>query len=353
MNIRLATDTDKERWNNYVIKHQHAHPYFLYDWGAAVKAGYGHRCYYLLAEEDKSIVGILPLIHMKLPLLSNQLISLPFSDLGGPLANNQEVVLSLTNEAFKTAKQLGAKVLELRTREVKVDPTLLNSTCQIKSDKASMLLQLPTGSQKLWESFKSKLRSQIRKAEKNSLTFEWGDLSRLNEFYNVFSKNMRDLGSPVHSKKWFHSVLHAYGANAKIGLVFKEKVPAGCGIILTAGKKACIPWASTVRELNRFSPNMLLYWKFMEHLADNDYEEFDFGRSTPNEGTYKFKAQWGASPRQLHWHCYNLKNSLNKKAKSQAVNPKGKRQVLENIWRQLPVPIANIVGPTLRKHISL
>jgi hypothetical protein len=30
-------------------------------------------------------------------------------------------------------------------------------------------------------------------------------------------------------------------------------------------------------------------------------KSFDFGRSTMNEGTYKFKKQWGCEPTQLHW----------------------------------------------------
>jgi len=29
-------------------------------------------------------------------------------------------------------------------------------------------------------------------------------------------------------------------------------------------------------------------------------ESFDFGRSTAGSGTYRFKEQWGAVPRQLH-----------------------------------------------------
>ncbi len=214
-----------------------------------------------------------------------------------------------------------------------------------------MLLNLPGSSEELWKSFKSKLRSQVRKAEKNDLTFRWGDLEDLDTFYHVFSRNMHALGSPVHSREWIEKILVNYGASARMGLVFKENQPVGCGIILFTKDTVSIPWASTLREFNRLSPNMLLYWNFLKYAADNEKKLFDFGRSTLNEGTYRFKKQWGAEPVPLFWYQTSLS------ARNQQIQSKSKestkREKLADLWSKMPLSMANFLGPKVRKYISL
>ena len=49
---------------------------------------------------------------------------------------------------------------------------------------------------------------------------------------------------------------------------------------------------------------MLLYWSLLEYSSDHGYTTFDFGRSSVEASTYRFKAQWGAEPHQLHWHYW-------------------------------------------------
>jgi len=193
-----------------------------------------------------------------------------------------------------------------------------------------------------------KLRSQIRKAEKNGLSFSWGSEKDIDAFYHVFSRNMHELGSPVHSKKWIEQILLNYGDNARMGLVFKENQPVGCGIILFTKHSVSIPWASTLREYNKLSPNMMLYWNFLKFAADTGKKVFDFGRSTLNEGTYKFKKQWGTEPEQLFWYSVNETPQTSEEAAM------GKNRVrLEQIWQKMPISLVNFIGPKVRKYISL
>jgi len=210
-----------------------------------------------------------------------------------------------------------------------------------------MILPLPGSSEQLWRSFKSKLRSQVRKAEKNDLRFRWGKLEDLPDFYRVFSRNMHVLGSPVHSKAWIKEVLVNYGENGRMGLVFNGDQLVGCGIIIFTNHTVSIPWASTLREYNRLSPNMMLYWNFLKYSADNEKRVFDFGRSTFNEGTYRFKKQWGAEPEPLFW--YRLSRRKTEEGSSQG----RARNRLERIWQKMPLGIVNYIGPKVRKYISL
>ncbi len=347
VNITQAGPKDKEKWDAYVESHPDVSPYHLFAWKDTVEQAYGHKGYYLIAEKNNSVCGILPAIHMKLPFLLNQLVSLPYCDIGDILANNDETKKELLISINSLADHLKCKSVEIRGQQPEFDIAGLKQSTDINANKVRMLFDLPETADALWGSFRSKLRSQIRKAEKNGLVFSWGEEKALDAFYKVFSQNMRDLGSPVHAQGLLKAVLQNYGDRAKIGLVYMQNKVVGVGLILSAANKISIPWASTLREFNRLGPNMILYWNFLKYSVDHGFKQFDFGRSTPGEGTYKFKQQWGAAPKPLYWY-----NSLQSNNGNQASGSK-KMAIVTGLWQKLPVSAANFIGPNIRKYISL
>ena len=349
MEIRLARQEDKEAWDAYVNNRPDAAPYCLFAWKQAIEEVYGHKACYLLAEKENTIIGILPLIHFRIPFLSTSLISLPYCDVGDILADSNEIRKKLAKEALFLAEKMRPSSLEIRSSKQNLIENDFDWTVSVQTEKVRMLLNLPDSSEELWKGFKSKLRSQINKAEKNNLTFAWGTTKDIDPFYEVFSRNMHDLGSPVHSKKWIEKIIEYYGENAVMGLVYNEKQPVGCGIILFTKHTASIPWASTLREFNRLNPNMMLYWNFLKFAADHNKKLFDFGRSTPNEGTFRFKKQWGATPRPLLWYQVGEEKNIQKTEIKQST----KREILADIWSKMPLPMANFFGPKIRKYISL
>jgi hypothetical protein len=94
---------------------------------------------------------------------------------------------------------------------------------------------------------------------------------------------------------------------------------------------------------------MLLYWALIGYACDQGFEYFDFGRSTPEEGTYKFKEQWGAKPSPLYWHSIFLKD---KRAGNSPSNKSTYEKAIR-YWMKLPIPVANRIGPLIRKNIAL
>jgi len=348
MNIRQATDADKDRWDNFVNNHPDATPYHLSAWTTAVQNAYAFESFNLIAEENNQILGIFPISLLKIPFKNAELVALPYCDVGAPLATDSGVKKKLIDGALVVGKSNNVSFVDIRGE---IATNILQSygdTSQTNNNKVRMLLDLPGSAEELWTGFKSKLRSQVRKSEKNGLTFQFSN-DKIDDFYSVFSLNMRDLGSPVHSKNWFKEIIKQFADNAKLGLVYHKDKAIGAGIILQAGNKISIPWASTLREYNRLGPNMLLYWKFLEYAADNNCNTFDFGSSTPNEGTYRFKSQWGAKPSPLPWRKIFLKGT----PANVTTKPSKKREQLAAIWQKLPLPIANVTGPYLRKYISL
>lgn len=349
MNIRLADQHDKKAWDTYINSRPDAAPYSLYAWKEAVEDAYGHKACYLLAEEDGKIQGVLPLVHFRIPLRSRNLVSLPYCDIGDILADTKEISRLLAEEALLLTEQMKVDGLDIRSCTEQLIDAGSEWKVDIQTGKVRMLMDLPDSSEELWKSFKSKLRSQVNKAEKNGLTFCWGAEKDLDDFYQVFSSNMHALGSPVHSKQWIEKILEYYGENARMGLIFKDGLPVGCGIILFTKHRVSIPWASTLREFNRLSPNMMLYWNFLKFAADHKKQVFDFGRSTLNEGTFRFKKQWGAAPEPLYWYRVTPTDNSQESEKNTPV----KREKLAGLWSKMPLSVANALGPKIRKYISL
>jgi serine/alanine adding enzyme len=351
--IKQLPENDSELWDAYVYNHPQATLYHLFSWKTVIEKTYGHKTYYMAAFNNNCLTGILPLTHLKHFIFGNSLISIPFFDMGGILADNEETEKVLFFEAIKLAEFLKTDTIELR--HINSNPcfeklNFPNSvTCSSKTHKVRMLLKLPDTSEELMKSFKSKLRSQIKKPIKEGLQSKIGGIELLDDFYKVFLINMRDLGSPVHSKKMLQNVLEHFNDHTRIVIVHKENQPYAASIV--SGFKDTLenPWASSLRQYSKFSPNMLLYWTMLEYACTNGYKYFDFGRSTPEEGTYRFKQQWGAHPEPLHWHYI----SLSGKPVNEGTSEKSKFNKAIQYWKKLPVPVTGILGPMIRKNIGL
>lgn len=346
MKIRMAAAADQAAWDEYVNGHKDASPYHRFAWALSVEQAYQHQNVSLLAFDNDVIVGVLPCVKMQKPFAKVNYCALPFCDLGYGLANDTTILQEMQSEALALLQSEGGNNFDYRDS----DNTLPD--VELAGKKVRMVLPLPGSAETLLAGFKSKLRSQIRKAEKNGLTYELANSQKhIDDFYQIFAINMRKLGSPVHSKKWFETLFTHYTDHIILSVVYKEKVPVGAGIVLLNGTKAAIPWASTVAEYNKLAPNMMLYWSLLEHTSNLGCTEFDFGRSTYDEGTYKFKRQWGAAPVPLAWS--NLVADQVAIAENTPSKPSQIRALVEKIWAKLPLGVTTTLGPKIRKHISL
>jgi len=349
--VRQALESDRGSWDDYVRNHPDASPYHLFAWLQAVNCSYHHSIFRLIAFRGDRIVGILPLAFFRLSSILCELVAGPYCDRGSCLADSASEEEALLKKAIEIAQQKRVSRLHLRGKLVGTLPTGI-ALAKPSNNKVSMILGLPGSTEELWNGFGSKLRSQIRKAEKNGLTFKWGNVEDLEDFYSVFSQNMLDLGSPVHSRRWFENVLKKYENQARMGLVYHNNEAIGCGIVLFCRDNVAIPWASTLRKYNKLNPNMLLYWNFLRYSVENEYNLFDFGRSTPGEGTYNFKYQWKAKPHPLFWGTYYLTGHSAKKANCQ-MSSRDDMKGMASLWARLPLWLANFLGPRLRRFINL
>jgi FemAB-related protein (PEP-CTERM system-associated) len=343
------------KWDDFSMREPNGHHHstsFL----KAIRTSCNHKDRSLYAiNEESEIVGVLPLIEMRSMIFGSHLVSLPFFNYGGVLSQCEPVIELLAQGAIELANTLKVDNLQLRFSSEQTCAAMADLSCE--SHKANMVLTLPEDIKLLGAGNgkkRAKLRSQAslaqRKAEENSVqvTHAFGGIELLNDFYDVFSKHMRDLGTPVYSKSVFSQMLVQFGDKATVTVCYWDGKPASCGFLLALGNRLSIAWASCLKEHNWCSLNTYMYWNIIDFAMKNKFEIFDFGRSTLNEGTYNFKLQWGCVPDICYWYNYSLK----KKVESSSPNANSaKSRLAVSVWKKMPLLFTNTMGPTLMKSI--
>jgi serine/alanine adding enzyme len=335
----LALNGNTAAWDAFVARAEGASFCHLAAWRDILSDVLGVECLYrLVMDRNGDLQGVLPLVRVRSWLFGHYLVSLPFLNDGGPLGS-PEARRQLVEDAVAEARRSRVDLLELRTRNGA--PLEL----PVSSRKITVLRSLPTTSDELFASFPSKLRSQIRRPMKDGLTVRFGAAER-EAFYDVFARTMRDLGTPVLPRSLFERIEAAFPDLVVFGVVYRGHQPlaAGCGFVWRDEFE--MTWAGALRESRALSANMLLYWAFMEQMIARGLRVFNFGRCTPGGGTHHFKKQWGGVDAPLPWRQYA---SGGVKATPSPDDPAlswGPR-----LWRRLPLPIANRLGPRLVRFL--
>jgi FemAB-related protein (PEP-CTERM system-associated) len=329
---------DDARWDDFIRGRRGATYTHLLGWGRVLKDAFAHDWHGMVAEKGGELAGVLPLVRVRSLIFGDYLVSMPFLNYGGPVGE-EEACLALTTRAREEAAQLGVKLLELRNRVPQEDGLT-------RSDrKVTVLLDLPDDPEVLWKAFKSKVRSQIRRPMKEGMETRFGP-GELEAFYEIFARNMRDLGTPVLPFDLFDAIRAHLGDHLVVATVHHEGRPvaAGCGFVFDDEFE--ITWASSLRELNRLAPNMLLYWSMMEEMSRRGIGVFNFGRCTPGSGTHRFKLQWGGRDEPLPWSQWSPAGIASTPSPESA-----KFRAAVAVWQKLPLPVANLVGPLLSRSI--
>lgn len=294
-----------------------------------------------MARERTSVVGILPLVHMGNWLLGRALVSMPFLNYGGVCAENTEAEDLLVREAIDIAISNGINYLELRQQNK------LNMDLATSEHKVTLSRALVPDSGDIFRGLPKKVRYKIRKAEEYGLKFGVYGLDKLAAFYEVFLEGQRNLGSPPFGKNFFERVFKEFPTEMRISLVeYNEKVLAGA---ITGCFKNTVEglWACSLDEYHKFYPNEFMYWKHLEYASNQGFSYFNFGRSSKDSGSFRFKEKFGAQVQQLYWQYY-----LNKTATMPYANSRDwKYEIARRVWRRLPLPVCRALGPYIRKYV--
>lgn len=340
--VHVRPETSESAWDAYVLQHPDATVDHLWGWRDIFERVFGHQAVYLTARRGDTIVGALPLVQFRSRIFGRFVVSLPFLNYGGVLADDRVATEALVARAVEIGRQFGARYVELRH----VRRQLPDRPCQ--EHKLQLTRPLPESSDALWNEIDRKVRNQVRKAQKAGLVAVSGGAELVSEFYAVFAQNMRDLGTPVYSRRLFEETLRVFPDRTRICVVRHVGQPIAASVSLGFRDVAIVPWASSLREHRHLCANMLLYWAMFEQAIAGGFRTFDFGRSSPGGGTHQFKLQWGAREAPFHWEYPLL--SGNAVPDQGPTNPKFRMAI--DLWKHLPLAVAGRVGPVLARHLG-
>ncbi len=311
-------------------------------WLLVLQQGLGHVPYCLEATRDGRTTGLLPLVFVDSWLFGRFLVSLPYLNYGGPIAEDDATARRLVDRAVTLADQLRVKHLELREEQPTEHPALTVR----QTSKVHMHLALEATVDEQWKAFDKKTRNQIRKGEKQGFSIAWGGEELVPEFHAVFSQNMRDLGTPTYGSELFRAAARQFPGQAEFCVVRHETRPVAVGFLTHGWGFTEVPSASSLRECREICPNMVLFQHLIQRAIERGSKVFDFGRSTIDSSTHRFKKQWGAEAVPATWQYYVRQGQPGEMRRE---NPKYERFI--RCWQKLPLWLTRLAGPWVVRGI--
>lgn len=339
--FRHADDSQAHAWDEYVRNHPSAGFAHLWAWRKSIESSYGHRAYYLVAEADAGVVGVLPLFLIRSLVFGRVLASCPFTTVGAICADSALVAQALAGEAVSLADSLGAKYLELKSHT----PTGLDRLV-VDTDYRNYVLALQEPEVLLRSVFDKDTRAAIRQAERAGLRVQSGE-HFLPAYYEILAQNMRRLGTPVHARRFYQNLLRNFGSSAKPYVCFRDRDPVACSLVLGFRETATVLSAASLHQFLRLRPNNLLYWRMIQDAWTAGFRRFECGRSLSGSGTAKFKESYGAIAEVLHYEYYLVRGKEVPKIRQD--NPRF--QLVRKVWSHLPLWVTKTIGPLLIRGI--
>ena len=338
--IRVLGEERLADWNAYVKVHPDATFCHRSEWRSILENSLGMKTHYLYAQVQGVIKGILPLGEVKSLVFGHTLVSTPFCVYGGVCADSSEIREKLVTRALEIAEDCGVDYVELRN----VQKTEANWPG--KDFYYTFQKDLSTDQEENFAAIPRKQRAMVRKGIKNDLVSTIDE--DLDDFYRVYSHSLRNLGTPVYSRKYFAGLCEHFADDCTILSVRKDGRAIASVLSFYHADTVLPYYGGGLPEARQLKAHDFMYWELMRRSCENNVSRFDFGRSIEGTGSFSFKKNWGFEPSPLYYEQKMIRAS-----KSPDFDPNNSRYRLYiKLWQKLPLPLANFLGPFLAKGLA-
>jgi len=339
--VRPFAPADAAAWDAFVADCPDATFFHRIGWKTAIEESFGHRTHYLCAERDGALCGVLPLVQIKSRLFGNSLISTAFTVYGGPAAVDDAARRALDAAARDLAQRLDVDHLEYRSR-VPRHPDL------VSRDDLYVTFRKPLDADpdKNMAAIPRKQRAMVRKGIKAGLTSELD--AGVDRLHHIYAASVRNLGTPVFAKRYFHALTRVFGADCDIVTILHDD-QAVASVMNFYFRDEVIPYyGGGLPEARAVAANDFMYWEVMRRACERGFRLFDFGRSKRDTGAYSFKKHWGFEPAPLAYEFL-----LRRGGEIPDVNPLNpKYRLAIAAWKRLPLPVAKAIGPLIVRNLG-
>lgn len=340
MNIQLLSSENEAAWDDYVTRHAEATVFHRAGWKRVVERSMGHPGVYLMAMDQGRVMGIYPFFILSTRLFGTRGVSLPFVGYGGLVTEGPEIERALTDEAGARARAAGCRSIELR----QLHPLRL----EWPTTDRKVVTTIPTdgGAEQMFNRLHQNVRNKIRKAAKNGVVVQQG-AEHLPEFYAIYSRNLRDLGTPVITHRFFEAALETFPGQVRVYRALREGKTIAAKVVVADADTCHFVWSASLREELCHAPVQAMNWKAIEDACQAGCKRIDLGRSTAESSHHDFKKYWGGESRTLPWAYQLLGRSdipgLNKENRSFSL--------VIALWKRLPLGLSRVLGPPIARGL--
>ena len=332
---------EAERWDAFVADCAGATFFHRAGWQTIIKDVFGHDAYFLYAERNGAIEGVLPLAHVNSLLFGNALVSLPFAVYGGVAASNAAAADTLEAESQTIARRLGVDHLELRNLQPRhpewpTQDLYVTFRKELEADVDANMQAIPR-----------KQRAMVRKGIKHRLRSEID--TTVDRFFALYADNVHRHGTPAMPKRYFQKLLQVFGKDCEVLTVVDASGRPLSSVLSFYYRDEVLPYYAgddlSAREL---AANDFKYWELMRRACERGVKVFDYGRSKQGTGSYSFKKNWGFEPQPLYYeYCLYKRESIPQNNPNNA-----KYKLLIETWRRMPIGLANWLGPFIVRNLG-
>lgn len=342
--VRPLNDATEAAWDRFVEAMPAGSFFHRAGWAKVIETAFSHVSHYSFTERDGAITGVLPLGRVKTLLFGDTLISSPFCVYGGPLAADAESEAALIAHAESLLARTGASALEFRYLGSPGNPD--SGWIERPDLYVTFRKQFEGDHERNMKAIPRKQRAMVRKAIQNGLASTANrDVGVL---HRIYAESVRNLGTPVFSRRYFQILMDVFGEAADIVTVLDQGAPIAAVMNFYFRDEVLPYYGGGSAAARGRAGNDFLYWETMRRAADRGFRLFDFGRSKIGTGSFSFKHNWGFEPEKLHYR-FRLKPGQTI-PELNPLNPKYRLFIAA--WKRLPLPVANLLGPLIVRGVG-
>lgn len=344
--VNLADPGEVLRLESFVAAHPQGSAFHRPAWLAAVAQGTGNGALALVAERRGEISAYLPVSEVHSPVFGRVLASSGFAVGGGTLAVNDRDARGLIAALEELALRRSCTAIELRGG---VLPNGRQGWSLRTDSHSSFVRALAADDEAELLAIPRKQRAEVRKGLAAELTVEIGtSTGDRAAHYRVYAESVRNLGTPVFPQSLFQAVLDRFGKDADILTVRHRGAPVASVLSLYHNGAVLPYWGGGTRAARQLRANDRMYYELMCHARRRGCTAFDFGRSKSGSGAHDFKKNWGFEPEPLGYAAWTAPG-----ADPRDADPASARHAVQiALWKRLPLPLANIVGPWIARGLG-
>ena len=305
IDIRIINPTSWRGWDKQVASLHEATPFHSAAWAKVLSETYGFEPSYYTGWQNGKLAIVIPMMKVASRLTGRRYVSLPFSDWCDPICESGIDINPVIERILADARSNGCKYVEWRCRQE------LFWNEPVWSTFFGHRLALAGGEAKVFSSFCSSTRRNIRKAEKEKVQIRWGDdLGSMREFYRLHCRTRREHSLPPQPFSFFRNIWE-YVIRPKHGLIILAShlgKDIAASLSLHFSRHASYKFGASDSRYQELRANNLVMWEAIKWYCRESYKDFDFGRTDmTNEGLRRYKLGWGAEESPICYYRYDTK----------------------------------------------